>query len=69
MDWFQIATLYQRLSSYDQGQASCCFSSSQMFGRPVQRCSQGDLLSGGVVTKLPVAWKMKPGLCQPPELT
>lgn len=31
--------------------------------------SQGDLLSGGVVTELPGAWKMKPGLCQSPEHT
>lgn len=31
--------------------------------------SRGDLLSGGVVTTLPVAWKRKPVLCQLPERT
>lgn len=29
----------------------------------------GDLLSGGVVTTLPMAWKRKPVLCQLPERT
>lgn len=69
MDWFQRTTPDQSPSSRDQGLASCCFSCFQVFGRPVPRCSQGDLLSGGVVTVLLMAWKSRPVLCQPPEGT